>query len=650
LTQGALIAGIALLLAGSGLAMLSRTFVLGLSVQAAGAAAVAGSGLAILLEGQPVGAGFSSDIGLQFGADPLSAVFLLALGLVAAPSALYASEYLHRDRRGCAIAGLSGLFVAFLVLVLCARDVISFLAGWELMTLVPATIILIARSDETARQAVFQYVGITHVGGVGVWVALITLAHIGAFGNPQLLAAQPTPLLVVIWIAALIGFCSKAGVMPVHVWLPRTHPIAPAPISALMSGVMIKVAIYGLIRVLVDWTVSPPVWLGIIVIALGALSALGGVTYALFAHDLKRLLALHSIENIGIILLGVGAALILRSAHQPTWAAIALAAALLHTINHAVFKGLLFLGAGAFDRAVGSLEIDRLGGLLRRMPLTSGAFLIGAASIAGLPPLNGFASEWLTSQALLALPLTKSLGPGVVGAISLVALAMTAALAVFCFAKVVGLVLLGSPRRRRAAAAREVRWPMWGATGFLAACCVVLGAVPGLILPALIHVWPGASRTSYPITPGLSLPGSRVLPTLTIVAIVGIFTVVLTVLRSRSSSAQTAPTWVGGQPVDRGLAWTSAGFTKPLRLILEGVLRPQREIRIEESAGVTQRVSYQGDVPHHFDAAYQAVSSRALSISARARRLQSGDLGLYVAHLIALIIFLFIVLRLGLMG
>ena len=214
-----------------------------------------------------------------------------------------------------------------------------------------------------------------------------------------------------------------------------------------MSGVMIKVAIYGLVRVLVDWLGVLPLWFGVLVLALGALSAVGGVVYALFQHDLKRLLAFHSIENVGIIVLGLGACLLLRARGADTWAALALAAALLHTLNHAVFKSLLFLGAGAFERAVGSLELDRLGGLLRRMPWTGGAFLVGSLAIAGVPPFNGFASEWLTLQALVHVPAYGGLGDGLAGALALAALAATAALAVFCFVKVVGLVLLGPPRR-----------------------------------------------------------------------------------------------------------------------------------------------------------------------------------------------------------
>ena len=283
--------------------------------------------------------------------------------------------------------------------------------------------------------------------------------------------------------------------MPLHVWLPRAHPIAPAPVSALMSGVMIKVAIYGLVRVLIEWDGVLPVWFGVLVLAVGALSALGGVVYALFEHDLKRLLALHSIENIGIIVLGIGASLVLRARGADTWAAFALAAALLHCVNHAVFKALLFLGAGAFERAVGSLEIDRLGGLLRRMPWSGGAFLVGAMAIAGLPPLNGFASEWLTLQALIHVPRYGHVGDGIAGALALAALAATAALAVFCFVKVVGLVLLGAPRTPAVAAAEEPPLPLRAALVFLALACVALGFAPGVLFGPLVGLAPGSSGT-----------------------------------------------------------------------------------------------------------------------------------------------------------
>jgi hydrogenase-4 component B len=416
----------------------------------------------------------------------------------------------------------------------------------------------------------------------------------------------------------------------------------------LMSGVMIKVALYALIRVLVEWDGVLPVWFGVLVLGVGALSSVGGVVYALFEHDLKRLLALHSIENVGIIVLGIGACLVLRARGADAWAAVALAAALLHTVNHAVFKALLFLGAGAFERAVGSLQIDHLGGLLRRMPWTGGAFFVGAMAIAGLPPLNGFASEWLTLQALLHVPAYGHVADGLAGAVALAALAATAALAVFCFVKVVGLVLLGPPRTPAAAAAEEAPLPVRAAVGVLALVCLVLGVAPGLLYGRLVGLAPWSAPGSTRL--GLHVPGTGSLPTVGLVVVLVGLTAVLALVRG-ARTAVPAPTWASGQRVEPALSWTSAGFTKPLRLVLEAVLRPQREIATRTERGVVQEVSYSGSVPHLIDEHLYAPAARAaLGAAAHARRLQTGSLGTYVAYLIALVVVLLAAARLGLIG
>jgi hydrogenase-4 component B len=531
--------------------------------------------------------------------------------------------------------------------VVCARDPLTFLAGWELMTLLPAAIILVARSDDQARRTVFLYLAITHVAGAGTWIAVLLAAHAGALGSSGAVT-QGSGLQIAIAIAALVGMGTKAGVMPMHSWLPRAHPIAPAPVSALMSGVMIKIPIYGLVRVLVDWLGPLPVWIGVLVLALGALSAVGGVVYALFQHDLKRLLAFHSIENIGIIVLGLGACLILRARGDDLWAAIALAAALLHTLNHAVFKALLFLGAGAFERAAGSIALDRLGGLLRRLPWTGGAFLVGSLAIAGLPPLNGFASEWVTLQALLHVPAAGHLGDGLAGALALAALAATAALAVLCFVKVTGLVLLGPPRTAAVAAATERPLPMRAAVVVLASACVVLGLAPGLLLGSLVSLapWPSAVPTSI----GLHLPATGSLPTLGIAVVLAAVTGSLVLLRSRRAAAP-APTWACGQLVEPALGWTSAGFTKGLRLVLEGVLRPERTVEVRSAGGIVQEVSYTGRVPQLLDERVIAPAVQiALGAAAHARRLQTGRLSTYVVYLIALVLVLLTAAKAGLIG
>jgi hydrogenase-4 component B len=611
-------------------------------VQAFGAVLLAVAGFWILATGSTIGSGFTGEFHPRFGVDPLSAFFLGTLGVVAAPSLLHASRYFGRR----VTSVLCGAFVLVLAEVLCARDPLTFLAGWELMTLLPAAMILVTRPEASARRSVFLYIAATHVAGAGTWIAVLLAANAGVLDGHAV--ATGSGLQVAIALTALVGMGTKAGTIPFHSWLPRAHPIAPAPVSALMSGVMIKVAVYGLVRVLVDWLGVLPLWIGVLVLSLGAVSAVGGVVYAIFQHELKRLLAFHSIENIGIILLGLGACLLLRARGADTWAAFALAAALLHTLNHAVFKALLFLGAGSFERAAGALELDRLGGLLRRLPWTGGAFLVGAMAIAGLPPLNGFASEWLTLQALLHVSAYGRIGDGLAGAVALAALAATAALAVFCFVKVVGLVLLGPPRRDAVAAATEPAVPMRVAVVALAAACVVLGIAPGLLFAHLAAVAPWPSHV--PTTVGLHLPGTGSLPTGGIAIALALLTVSLVGLRGRRSAAP-APTWACGQLVEPPLLWTSAGFTKPLRLVLEAVLRPERTIEVKTAGGVVQNVTYSGRVPHLIDERiYRPAVRGGLAAAGHVRRLQTGRLGTYVGYLIALVVVLLVAAKAGIIG
>jgi hydrogenase-4 component B len=643
-----LVAGLGAIATGGALGVSRRTFSAGLWLQAAGAAGVSVAGFWALGSRAALGAAFSSSFAPRLGVDGLSGLFLGILGLIAAPALVFSVRYLRPDLRGRAVGVLTGLFVLALALLLCARDPLTFLTGWESMTLIPAAVILVSRgADRRARKAVFTYLAVTHLGGAGTWVAILLLAHAGAIGGHVTLASG-SGLQTAIALSALLGMGTKAGVMPLHVWLPRAHPIAPAPVSALMSGVMIKVAIYGLVRVLVEWDGVLPVWFGVLILGVGAVSALGGVVYALFEHDLKRLLALHSIENIGIIVLGIGACILLHARGADAWAAFALAAALLHCVNHAIFKALLFLGAGAFERAVGSLEIDRLGGLLRRMPWAGTAFLVGAMAIAGLPPLNGFASEWLTLQALIHVPRYGHVGDGVAGALALAALAATTALAVFCFVKVVGLVLLGPPRTPAAAAAEEPPLPVRAALVFLALACVALGVAPGVLFGPLVGLAPWSPGVAAKF--GLHLPGTGSLPTVGIAVALAGLTFAFTVLRGNRRAAP-APTWASGQLVEPALSWTSAGFTKSLRLVLEFVLRPEREISSKTVGGVLQEVVYSGRVPHLIEErVYRPVERFGLRAAVHARRLQSGSIGAYVAYLIGLVVVLLLAVRIGAIG
>ena len=643
------VTGLLAIALGGNLSLRATHLAAGFLLQSTGAAAVGAAGLWALASGDTWGASFTSQLSPHAGIDGLTGVFLLTLALVACPALLFASSYVAPTTAGRVTGLLSSAFLLSLIGVLCARDPLSFLFFWELMTLVPAAIILVGSATETARHTVFTYVAITHLGGAGTWIALLLLAHEDAIGDASAVSEGST-VQAVIAIAAIVGFGTKAGLMPMHAWLPRAHPIAPAHISALMSGVMVAVAAYGLVRVLVDWLGPAPAWIGATVLVLGGLSALGGITYAVFQRDLKRLLAYSTVEHLGIVALGLGACLLLRHHGAGTWAAFALGASLLHTINHAVFKALLFLGAGAFERATGGLDLDSLGGLLRRMPWSGSAFLVGCLAIAGMPLLNGFASEWLTLQALLQVPAYAGVWDGALGAVALAALAATMALAVLCFVKVLGLVLLGPPRRTAVGDSVEAPRAMRGALVGLAAACAVLGTVPGLLFPLLVELAPWDVTAEVPTRPGLTLPGTGGLSTLGLLATVGGLGALLWFARG-SQRAAPSPSWACGQLVEPSLLWTSAGFSKTLRLVLEAVIRPEREIETATRDGVVQHVSYAGRVPHLIDVhLYRPVTGGALLAASWARRLQSGRLGTYVAYLVALVVALLLAVRIGAIG
>jgi hydrogenase-4 component B len=642
--------GGAALLAGALLPILGPGVGASLAVQAVGMLLLGVVGVVVLLDGSPLAARFQNDVAPALGLDPLSGFFLALLALTAVPTLVFTRAYLDGIEGPGARRAVSSLMAAFLLAltgVLVARDVSVFLASWELMTMIPAATILVVRRDAAVRAAAYAYVAITHLGGVGVWLALLIAAHNGALGDPHALARAGTATQAVVAIAALVGFGTKAGFIPLHSWLPRAHPVAPAPMSALMSGMMIKVALYGLVRVEFDWLGAHPVWLGLALLAVGLLSSLGGVLWAVAQHDVKRLLAYSTIENVGIIALGLGASLLFLHADQPLWAAIAFGAAMFHTVNHAIFKTLLFLGAGAIERVVGSLELDHLGGLLRRMPWTGGAFLVGCVAIAGLPPLNGFASEWLTLQSLLHVALHGPVGLALVGAAALAGLAATAALAVLCFIKVVGLVLLGRPRTEAGAEATEPALAMRLGMLPLASMCVLLGIVPGLALPTLMGLLPGGARFAH--RAGLTVPETGSLPTLGIALGLLLLTALLARVRGhRQPQPAVAPSWACGQPVVVQLGWSSAAFTKPLRLVLEALMRPRRELEVVRTGVITQAVAYSSHTPSLVDTLLVEPTVRvALRGAAVVRRLQTGNVRTYAGYLTGLVVVVLVLLGTG---
>ena len=382
-----------------------------------------------------------------------------------------------------------------MLLVVVARNGVLFLMSWELMSLASFFLVTLEDEKESVRRAGWIYLVAMHLGTAFLLALFLLLGkNAGSLDFERLsTAAAPSG---VFFLLAVIGFGTKAGFIPMHVWLPEAHPAAPSHVSAVMSGVMIKTGIYGLLRML-TLLGPPPAWWGWTLVAIGVVSGILGVLYALSQHDLKRLLAYHSVENIGIIALGLGVGVLGISYQNPTMAALGLTGGLLHVVNHAVFKSLLFLGAGSVLHATGTGELDRLGGLLKRMPVTGATFLIGAAAISGLPPLNGFVSEFLIylgaiaglgSQAHIA-PAWPLMSVLVVGGLALIG-----GLAAACFTKAFGIVFLGEPRSGEAAHAHEagaaMRWPMV----VLAGLCVLIGLAaplwPLVLQPAVAVILP----------------------------------------------------------------------------------------------------------------------------------------------------------------
>jgi hydrogenase-4 component B len=422
-----------------------------------------------------------------FVVDPLSRWFLAIIGLVGIAAALFSPGYLehlrHRVALGVFWAALA-LLMASMSLVVLAGNAIAFLVAWEVMALSSFALVATDHEQHAVRSAALVYLGATRVGTAFLMAGFLwahQLCGTWEFSRWALsgeAALGPAALI-------FIGLAAKAGCWPFHLWLPIAHPAAPAPVSAVMSGVMIKTAIYAMVRLLVLGPLAAPA-LGPVVLVLGAVSAVWGVLFALLQRDLKRLLAYSSVENVGLILMALGLAMVGRRSRLSLLAEVGLAAALFHTLNHALFKGLLFLGAGAVDARTHTRDVERLGGLIHRMPWTAAGFLAGSAAICALPPLNGFASEWLLYQGFVALADGgPSVGTRLAGLLLMAWLALVGALALACFVRAVGVVFLGRPRSRSAERAHEGTRGMLAAQALLAVLCLALGLSAPWVLGSL---------------------------------------------------------------------------------------------------------------------------------------------------------------------
>jgi hydrogenase-4 component B len=505
---------------------------------------------------------------LSAGVDPLSAFFLLCIFVVGGLGLTYAAGYFSgsagRGTANTAIAWTQGLIAAMAAVVL-ARDVVGFLVAWEVMFLASYRLVTIDDHDPAVRRAGFTYLVASHVGVVLLFVLFgMLVRQAGSLRFADFVTEAPAPRLAALCFGvALAGFGVKAGLWPLHGWLPEAHPAAPSPVSAVMSGVMIKMGIYGLLRTL-TFLGPPPAWWGVTLLIVGAISALAGVLLALAQHDLKRLLAYHSVENIGIIALGIGIGILGQATNAPGVAVAGFGGALLHTLNHGLFKGLLFHATGAVVHATGSRDIESHGGLLHRMPVTGALFLVGAVAISGLPPLNGFVSEWLIYVAALRHGVSSAHGASAIAIVVVPLLALVGGLAAACFVKVFGVVFLGEPRSAPSDSAHDIGGTMRISMALGAAACLAIGVAPALALQLVIR--PAQLLAGAGATPAVAPSALSALSL--IAALLGAGIVLLTLARwclLRRRVVRRTVTWDCGYalPTPR-MQYTAASFAGPV--------------------------------------------------------------------------------------
>jgi formate hydrogenlyase subunit 3/multisubunit Na+/H+ antiporter MnhD subunit len=524
------------------------------------------------------------DIGARFRVDALSAFFLVVVNLGAAVTSLYAIGYGRHEHAPARVLPFYALFLAGMNLVVFADDAFTFLLSWEFMSLTSWAIVLANHQNPANSRAAFVYLVMASFGTLCLLLAFGLLAGPdGGYAFDTMRTTSHTAFAATLGVVlALIGAGSKAGLIPLHVWLPLAHPAAPSHVSALLSGVMTKVGVYGFIRIVFDLAGPPNPWLGLVVLVIGSITAAMGVLYALMQHDLKRLLAYHTVENIGIIFIGLGLALAFRANLMNVAAALALTAALFHVFNHSVFKSLLFFGAGAVLTATGERDMEHLGGLIHRMPQTALAFLIGCAAISALPPLNGFVSEWLTFQAILVSPDLPQWGLKLTVPAAGALLALSAALAAACFVKAFGVTFLGRPRSTAAREATEVDVFSLTAMFLLAAICFLAGVLPGFVIDALSSVT--AMLTGGTMPHQASVPWMSIVPiaesrssyngliVLSFLIISGGVTAMV-IHRFASRAVRRSAIWDCGFPLDAPQTqYGSASFSMPIRRVFGTVV------------------------------------------------------------------------------
>lgn len=597
--------------------------------------------------------------------DPLSGLFMTLVGAVAIATGIYSTGYPHshdhdHDQTPDAAGGIGSrtvqaalpLFAAAMVAVPAAGNVTTFLVLWELMALASLVLVLAEhRARPEVGQAGVWYAAMTHAGLVAILLGLVVFANAAGtetFAGMRTASVGLSPATrSLVFLLVFAGFGSKAGLVPLHVWLPRAHPEAPSYVSALMSAAMVNLGLYGVLRVGFDLLGGGPRWWWILVLAVGALSALYGVLQAGAATDLKRLLAYSTTENLGLIFIGVGAAGMFAAAGDAPLASLLMIAAVLHTVNHAAFKTLLFLGAGAVLRSTGLRDLDKMGGLAHRMPTTAVLFGLGALGASGLPPGNGFVSEWLLLQGLIH-SLSGAGAPDVAVAIAMPlavgAVALTAGLGVAMFVKAFGVGFLARPRSAEAAVATEVPRTMRAGMALAAVSCGILALAPLALVRSLerVLVTMPSIGDERPVHGAVELQLSGITGSMSPVLIAlgltgGALLIAVLVRRWGGQPRRTALVWgCGGTRLSPRMQYTATAYAEPLTRVFDDVLRPEHDINIThhvESRYLVESVTYRQRVSDRIEnRLYPPLLAAALWWAAMARRLQNGSVHRYLAY------------------
>ena len=596
--------------------------------------------------------------GFSLTLDRFGALFVVITAVVGICAMVFRVGYTGHGLSSRTASCILPLFVTTLLLVPAASNVTTFLFLWELMAVTSLFLVLTDHARRSEVQGAAQwYAVMTQFGAAALILGLVLLATRSGSQSFAVIAVKSSHLPVWVrstaFVLALVGFGSKAGAVPLHVWLPRAHPEAPGPVSALMSAAMVNLGVYGIVRVGMGLLGGGPTWWWLLVMALGALSALFGSLHSATSRDLKRLLAYSTTDNVGLMLLGVGASGLFASTGHRTLALVALVAALLHVVFHAVFKGSLFLSASSVQQATGGTDLDGLGGLLKRMPVSGTVFLVGGLAIAALPPFCGFVSEWLLLQSMLhGLP-SSDVTIAVAMPIGVAVLALTGGLTAFTFAKAIGIGLLGLPRTERAERSTEVRPSMWTGAGMLAALCLVFGVAPFLVIPAVIDAAGNVTRLhlTEPLNHGwqIGLPGVRgmLAPALLALglAVCGGLVALARRLVERSPVRLTEAWGCGRELQTARMEYTATSFGEPLTRVFEDVLNPSHDIdvsHIAESRYYTEAAVIHTSLDDAFERRIYRPADRGLQRwGAIARRLPNGSVHRYLAFgLVALIIVL----------